>query len=164
MLTLINGLRVQENQERFSDSDAGFSDCWAAATKFADKYESNIPAEISKRRTYVSRRIDENPNNQHFHANVVDYFRCNVYNTVLDKAITCINERIRYESVPWIIAFSALFPKHLLHDSSEDSLKKITELVMIYDNDFSSVQKVCSQWKIVRCICCNDISRESLKM
>ena len=126
MLTLINGLRVQQNQERFSDSDSVFSDCWAAATKFADKHEINIPTEISKRRIYVSRRIDENPNNQHFHANVTDYFRCNVSNTVLHKARTCIIERFSDESAPLIIAFSARFPKHFLHDSSEDGLKKIT--------------------------------------
>ena len=159
MLTLINGLRVQLNQERSGDSDAGFRDCWTAATKFADKHEINIPTEISKRRTYVSRRTDENPNNQHFHANIADYFRCNVYNTVLDKARTCINERFNDESVPLIIAFSAVFPKHLLHDSSEDSLKKITELVMFYGDDFSSVPQVCSQWKLFRCICCSDTSR-----
>ena len=36
-----------------------------------------------------------------------------------------------HESVSLIIAFSALFQKHVLHDSSEDSLKKITELVML---------------------------------
>ena len=64
MLTLINGLRVQLHQERSSVSDAGFSDCWAAATKFSEKYEINIPTENSNRRTYVSRRINENPNNQ----------------------------------------------------------------------------------------------------
>ena len=85
MVTLINGLRVQLKKESFSESYAGFCDCWAAATKFADKHEINIPTEISKRRTYVSRRSDENSNNQHFHANVADYFRCNVYKAIKIK-------------------------------------------------------------------------------
>ncbi len=67
MLTLVKTLEEQMKTERSQD---GFDLCWTEAQKFANLHQINIPTPITKRRSYISKQIDETPSTQHFHQSV----------------------------------------------------------------------------------------------